>query len=171
MIQTAAALSTDLAFNIHYIASAATLTVNTNPVDVSVKLAGKLTPDAFKGSFFESASQLQYADKVKVSFNVKDSYRAHFVLIKGLLEFHRSSSFAFTFDKKEGTFDVTTTVSGADQPLDELGRFLKKIGTWLDQELSFRKQLKDMIAFEKEYRNRLALVYASGEGYTLTDVR
>lgn len=172
MIQTAAALSQDGAFNIHDIASAATLTVNADPIDAGVKLtATSLTPDTLKGSFFESATQLQYGGKVKVSFAVKDSYRIHFTLIKGLLEFHRTSGFVFTFNRQAGTFDFTTPASAIGQPLEELGRFLKKIGTWLDQELSFKKQLKEMIAFEKEYRNRLAQVYASGEGYTLTDVR
>lgn len=169
MTQTAAALSTDRALNIHELPSATTLFVSTT-TDNAVSPARKeplnelVLPD---GAFYKSESQLRYGDKVKFSFSIKDTYRSHFILIKGLLEFHRAPEFVFSFNKHDGTFDVATPSSGISQPLEELNRFLKKIATWLDQEISFKKQLKDMMAFEHEYRAKLAKVYAGGDGFTL----
>lgn len=180
MTQTAAALSTEQALNLSQ-SPTSPLTVLTSG-NTTKALSGR-SPKSRKhqvteskpeitnkvqvdGQFYTSTSQLSYGDKVKLSFSVKEAYRAHFTLIKGLLDFHRAPAYTFTFDKTEGTFDVVTG-TGATLAIEELYRFLSKIATWLDQELSFKKQLKEMIAFEREYRAKLAKVYANSEGYTL----
>jgi hypothetical protein len=126
--------------------------------------------EASHGGFYVTVSQLQYGDKVKVSYVVSDAYRSHFILIKGLLEFHRAAAYAFSFNRQDGTFEVTLSTGRLSNPLEELTRFLKKINAWLDQELSFKRQLKEMRAFEQEYRAKLAAIYAGGEGYTLSPI-
>lgn len=120
-------------------------------------------PVFYAGEYFNSVSQLKYADRLKVTFEVSTDYRKQFVLIKGLLEFHRLPDFSITYDREAGTLEVTTFSSGQA----ELLSFLGKISGWIKQELSFRQQLKEMISFEREYRQKLAKVYAGGEGFTL----
>jgi hypothetical protein len=170
MTQTAAALSTDRALNIHELTSSTTLFVNaTTPEGFSIPLRHEplnesAVPD---GTFYRSESQLKYEDKVKVSFSVKEAYRTHFILIKGLLEFHRPPGLVFSYNKQEGTFDVATTSSGVSQSLEALNKFLRKVAAWLDQEISFKRQLKEMMSFEREYRAKLAKIYAGGDGFTL----
>ena len=117
----------------------------------------------FEGKYFVSVSQLQYGDRLKIAFQVKEPYRRDFVLIKGLLEFHRLSDFAFSYNRNEGTLDVTLSIVKQE----ELLKFLKKISLWIDQELSFKHQLKEMISFEREYRKKLASIYSGGDGFTL----
>ena len=170
MTQTAAALSTEHALNIHEYSSAATLTAHapTRPaVGQGIKSA---QPETGKGGFYEAISQLQYGDKVKLIYAVNPAYQSHFVLIKGLLEFHRAPGYTFLFKREEATFEVTLPAVRLSKPLDEFTNFLKKINLWLNQELSFKRQLKEMRAFELAYRAKLAKVYADGEGYTLRPV-
>jgi hypothetical protein len=170
MTQTASALSTDHALNIHPLPSSATLFVKATTT-VSLTKSGQPEPlneiAVPDGTFYKSETQLKYGDKVKLSFSVKETYRTHFVLIKGLLEFHRPPGFVFAYNKQEGTFEVTTSSAGISQPLESLNKFLRKVAAWLDQEISFKRQLKDMMAFEREYRAKLAKVYAGGDGFTL----
>ncbi|MGC3946229.1 MAG: hypothetical protein QM762_17220 [Chryseolinea sp.] len=117
----------------------------------------------FEGKYFSSVSQLQYGDRIKISFDINRLYQKDFVLIKGLLEFHRLPDFAFSYNRQHGSLDVTT----ASSRQNELNKFLKKVSVWIDQEFSFKRQLKEMISFEREYQKKLAKVYAGGEGYTL----
>ena len=117
----------------------------------------------FQGAYFNSAAQLQYGDRLKVVFEIKTSHLKDFVLIKGLLEFHRLPEFTFTYNRQDGTFDAT--ISKTNQT--ELLRFLRKVSIWIDQEFSFKNQLKEMISFEREYRKKLAAVYSGGDGFTL----
>ena len=168
MTQTAAALSTGRALNIHEGPSSNTFFVSDTATDTSAPVRQELlkTSEISDGTFYSYESQLRYGDKVKLSFAVKEAYRTHFILIKGLLEFHRTPAFVFSFNKQDGTFEVTTGSAGISPPND-INKFLKKIAAWLDQEISFKRHLKDMMAFEREYRAKLAKVYAGGDGFTL----
>jgi hypothetical protein len=170
MTQTAAALSNDHALNIHELPSTTTLFVKTTTTE-SLTKSGQQEPlnevAISDGTFYRSETQLKYGDKVKLSFSVKETYRTHFILIKGLLEFHRPPGFVFSYNKQESTFEVTASSAGILQPLESLNKFLRKVAAWLDQEISFKRQLKDMMAFEREYRAKLAKVYAGGDGFTL----
>jgi len=160
MKQAATALATHHAFNIQ---EPTVLTVHAT--ERSNRISDSHKTDVNGNGFYNEASQLQYGDKIKLSYVINESYKAHFVLIKGLIEFHRSPGNSFSFDRQAGTFDIT--LSSASSTLEDLTKFLRKIAVWLDQELSFKKQLKEMIAFEREYRAKVAKVYAGGEGYTI----
>jgi hypothetical protein len=163
MTQIAAAWSTDHALNIHE-DSAATLNVHSSPAKATDRTyANHAESTLYQGRFYRATSQLKYSDRLKVSFSVNETTRQHFILIKGLLEFHRNPGVVFTFNKAEGTFEATT---GALQE-NELNGYLRKISAWIEQELSFRKRLKDMLSFEREYRAKLATVYSGVEGFTL----
>ncbi|HTF18847.1 MAG TPA: hypothetical protein VK658_12285 [Chryseolinea sp.] len=176
MTQTATALSNDGALDIHKLTPSSTSTLSISATTTERASTSAKPPQSFRnssspeGSFYQGTSQLKYGDKAKFSFAVTESYRAHFILIKGLLEFHRAPEFVFSFNKQDNTFEVTSVFAGISQPLDELNKFLKKIAVWLDQELSFKRQLKEMMAFEREYRAKLAKVYSGGDGFTLIRV-
>lgn len=166
MAQTATAWSTEHALNVHNVANKSTLSVHS----AITKISGNaelpfldLDSDLADGKFYRPTSKLKYSDRVKISFAVADAYRNDFITIKGLLEFHRTPDLVFSYNKSEGSFDVTT----AWLDHKELFKFLRKISVWLDQELSFKRQLKEMMAFEREYRARMATVYAGGDGFTL----
>jgi len=163
MTQIAAVWSTDHALNIHE-DSAATLTVHSSSIKATdPTYADHAAPALYQSRFYRATSQLKYSDRLKVSFSVDETNRQHFILIKGLLEFHRNPGVVFTFNKTEGTFDATTSALQEN----ELNVYLQKISAWIEQELSFKKRLKDMLSFEREYRAKLATVYAGGEGFTL----
>jgi hypothetical protein len=166
MTQTAAAMSTGHALNIHEYSPAVILTAHTSSRPAVAPAKPAHTPST-DDAFYVPVSQLHYSDKVKLSFLINDTYQSHFVLIKGLLEFHRAPGYVFLFKRDEAAFEVTLPVVRLSYPLDEFADFLKKINIWLNQELSFKRQLKAMRAFELEYRAKRAKVYADGEGYTL----
>jgi hypothetical protein len=158
MNQTAAALPLEQALNIHH--NTPTFSVSQSVAEGAEEVKDISLND---GSFYNQTSQLQYGDRVKISFSVAARYAAHFILIKGLLEFHRAPEYTIAFRKSDATFEVTTAV----QHLPRLNKFLAKVAVWLDQELSFKAQLKEVLAFEQEYRAKLAKVYAAQDTFTL----
>jgi len=164
MAQTATSWSSTHALNIHELESS-TLTVHpiTSQTPTAEATLAQEAPALFTGAFFRATSQLTYGQRVKISFAVTEAHYQNFILIKGNLEFHRSPDMVISYNRSEGTFDVTT----GRQNQQELNKFLGKISAWLDQELSFKRQLKQMMAFEHEYRAKLATVYAGGDGFTL----
>ncbi|MEJ1238711.1 hypothetical protein WBG78_11305 [Chryseolinea sp. T2] len=166
MTKSAIAWTTGHALNI-YANQSTPLTIHSVKEELrELQVSAKAEIDStfFEGTYFNSVSQLQYGDRLKVVFEVRNLHQRDFVLIKGLLEFHRLPEFVFAYNKEERTFDAT--ISKVNQA--ELIRFLGKVTTWINQEFSFRTHLKGMISFEREYREKLAKVYTGGDGYTLS---
>lgn len=163
MTQTATALSAEQVLNVHK----TTLKINTQLTQTAnvTKLPEPSKLASAEGAFYSNTSWLSYGDKVKLSFAINEAYLSHFVLIKGLLEFHRPAAFSISYNKADKSFDVVTSASVLHVK-DEVSKYLRQISVWLEQEISFRSQLKEMISFERDYRARLAKVYQNSEGYT-----
>jgi len=161
MTKTAAAWSTEHALNIQEVVASSLSIHNSETTEAPSAIVA--TSELFQGAYYRATSQLKYSDRLKVSLSVDESHRQHFILIKGLLEFHRSAGFVFSFNKRDGTFDVTTSA----QQEAELNVYLRKISAWIGQELAFKRRLKEMLAFEREYRAKLAKVYTDSDGFTL----
>jgi hypothetical protein len=106
--------------------------------------------------FYRPLSIFKYGDRVKVSFALRQPYAAHYVLSKGLLEFHRSTDFVFDYNRIDRSFHVSIRI----EYLESLRKFLGNISIWLDEELYFRSALKEIIAFEKTYKSKMEEVYA-----------
>lgn len=164
MTKSALAWSTGHALDIYSNSStplAITSNDDTNLLRVSPEPV--IDPSFYAGEYFSSVSHLKYADRLKITFEISNDHRKDFVLIKGLLEFHRLPDFSIAYNKEAATLEITASSSRQS----ELLSFLRKISGWIKQELSFKRQLKEMISFEREYRQKLAKVYEGGEGFTL----
>ncbi|MEO5980623.1 MAG: hypothetical protein ABIS36_11285 [Chryseolinea sp.] len=110
-----------------------------------------------KSGFFKLSSLFYYADRIKISFTLNESYAAHYVLVKGLLEFHRSKDYKITYKSEEKTFDLSV----GSNLLDGAHQFLENVTVWVDHELDFKLKLKKIIEFESDYKRQAAEVYRS----------
>ncbi len=106
--------------------------------------------------FYEPHAIFYYGDRLRISFRVRPQYAGHFILIKGLLEFHRSGNFAFSYRRSDASFDATINTNHAE----DLSAFLKTLSGWLDQEIRYKSVLKTVLEFERSYKSRMAEVYA-----------
>src|SRR5690349_24621846 len=118
MTKSAVAWSTGHALNI-YSNPTTPLSIHTLKDDsAALQLPNeRKQPTFFEGTYFSSISQLQYGDRLKITFEVAESYRKDFILVKGLLEFHRLSDFTFTYNRGEGTLDVTLSITKQEELL------------------------------------------------------
>jgi hypothetical protein len=132
------------------------LTANTNILSLNTANESKpLNLDL--PMFIQTSQQFSYNDRIRVIFNISDEWKQHFILIKGLIEFSRGQNFSFTYDKTTGSLQTDFHVENANL----LENFLKGIEAWLVKEVTFRKALKDVLAFEEHYKKRSALVYSA----------
>jgi hypothetical protein len=95
--------------------------------------------------------------RIHLSFVVAPEYKTSFGLLKGLIDFHRSPNFSFTFDRSQHRVDVT--VADEDQHL--LTSFLQSVHTRLTDELSFKANLKKILQFESDYKRKKDFLYNS----------
>jgi hypothetical protein len=141
MTQTASALSTRQSL---HISTDSTLTINTNTREKHQLGDASLSND----TFYPQSPAFYYNERLRLGFIVNEKYAAHFILIKGLIEFHRSGNFKFAYNIKEKSFEVDILSS----ELEKLNSFLEKIRQWLNQEIKFKAALKNVIAFENRYK-------------------
>lgn len=106
--------------------------------------------------FAESANAFTYNNRIRFSFRAGLNEKL-FVLLKGLIEFHRPKNFLFKYDKAERSIEAD--VHEGDYAA--LKKFLANINHWLNKELGFRSALKDALAFEARYKAERAAVYGS----------
>lgn len=108
-----------------------------------------------ESSLYSQTPLFFYKERVHLKFQVKTVYAPHFILVKGLLEFHRPKDFRFVFNVDEKSFEIDIKVS----QLGFLEVFLDKIYTWLNRELAFKSVLKQVVAFEKRYKTESEKLY------------
>ena len=121
------------------------VSVNTHPTESNLP------------AFVKSSRQLEYNDKVHLSFEVIERFQPYYILIKGLIDFHRPKELFFSFDRVGSSFEVK--VSNQDA-LKVIG-FLQNVHSWLVQEVQFKTALKKVIAFEKQYNADRQALYGS----------
>ena len=110
----------------------------------------------FENVLFDRVLPLFYETRVHLSLSVSDDFKGNFVLIKGLIEFHRSKDlhFEYKFSQRLVQIDVE-----ADQ-LQSLQLFLQWISASFLREIDFKKNLKAVLEFENRYKIARAEVYA-----------
>jgi hypothetical protein len=125
-----------------------------NPSDHSLpSVAGS---SVIENILFSKASPLFYKTKVHFSFSLSEEFRKNFVMIKGLIEFHRSKNFSFEYNFAQKAIETDIEVS----QVEDLRAFLHDVSIWLRQEIKFKETLKIILDFENRYKVAKAEVYA-----------
>lgn len=109
-----------------------------------------------ENALFKKISPFYYKDRVRVTLLVNDQFRRDYVLLKGIIEFHRTRNLVFTYDLEHRSLSID--INKAD--LDELRNFLSLAGKLLVKEKQFRHALRVAVEFEKRYRLEAESVYA-----------
>ena len=105
---------------------------------------------------FNKVSPLFYKTRMHFSFSLSEEFKKNFVLIKGLIEFHRSKNFSFEYNFAQKAIETDIEVS----QLEDLRAFLHDVSIWLRQEIKFKETLKVILDFENRYKVSKAEVYA-----------
>ena len=105
---------------------------------------------------FSKVSPLFYKTRVHFSFSLSGEFKKNFVLIKGLIEFHRSRNFSFEYNFAQKAIETDIEI----RQLEDLRAFLHDVSIWLRQEIKFKETLKIIIDFENRYKVAKAEVYA-----------
>jgi len=117
-----------------------------NPSDQSGARNNSFEP--IKSELFDEVVPFYYNGRIRISFSTADTYKRNFILIKGLIEFHRPKWLGFNYDKKQ--HGIETDIPAAQ--LDELATFVTMVTMWLKKEIQFQYALKRAIVFEKRYK-------------------
>lgn len=117
--------------------------------------------------FIRNHYRLTYNNKTRFTFFVREEFRSHFALLRGLIEFNRGNRFSFLYNREAASLDVDVATEDVQSLLD----FLHSIHSNLEGEIAFKSALKKVISFEREYRKLQAKVYAGifVPGITLND--
>ena len=110
---------------------------------------------AIENILFDKVTALYYKKRVRLSFSLSEEFKKHFVMIRGLIEFHRSKSFSFHYDGKQKAFETDVD----ETQLKHLQSFFNKVSSWLKEEIRFKKALKIVLEFEHRYKIEKASVY------------
>lgn len=105
---------------------------------------------------FNKVTSLYYKKRVRLSISLSDEFKKHFVMMRGLIEFHRSKSLSFYYDVKQKTFEADIDVN----QLNHLQSFFNKVSLWLKEEIRFKEALKIVLEFEHRYKIESASAYA-----------
>lgn len=132
------------------------LTLSDNSGTVTVPAHRLAVPiDITRNTLFEGASSFSYNERVRFSLSIREDYKKDFVLIRGLIEFHRTRNLKFTFDKRNRSIETDIH----SDKLADLHAFLVMITDWLKKEKQFRLALKIVRAFEDRHRLESESVY------------
>jgi hypothetical protein len=104
---------------------------------------------------FGKVSPFYYRTRARLTFAISDGFRAHFIMIKGLIEFNRSKHFFFQYDAKQRIIETDLDVT----QIGELQLFLNRITTLLKQEIQFKRALKLVLDLEHRYKVEMEGVY------------
>jgi hypothetical protein len=107
-------------------------------------------------AFIRNHYRLTYNNKTRFTFFIREEYRRHFALLRGLIEFNRGNRFSFLYNREAASLDIDVLTEDV-QPLID---FLHSIQSNLEGEIAFKSALKNVISFEREYRKLQAKVYA-----------
>ena len=157
MSQTASVLSSEQSLYI------STAEVSLAPVKNSEAVSTSLNFVFEENGFYIPSTAFGYNDRVSLAFQVKEAFAAHFILIKGLIEFNRSKDLKFAFDRDEKSFEIDLEAA----QLDTLNDFLAHIHGLLQKEIQFKAVLKKVIAFENQYKALRDEVYGEQQAVVI----
>jgi hypothetical protein len=150
MVQTAATILTGN----QYLQLADSENENISP-DFSIITEKDDRFSSLEKTVFKQVSPFYYRTRARLAFAIADEFRAHFVMIKGLIEFNRSKHFYFQYDAKQRIVETDLDVT----QLDALQVFLNRVTTLLKQEIQFKHALKLVLDFEHRYKAEMEGVY------------
>src|SRR5688572_1035468 len=101
-------------------------------------------PSVIENILFRKVSPLFYKTRVHLSFSLSEEFKRNFVLIKGLIEFHRSRHFSFEYNFAQKAIEADIEIS----QFGELQAFLHDVSIWLKREIKFKHTLKIILEFE-----------------------
>lgn len=116
-----------------------------------------------ENGFYLPSTAFGYNDRVSLAFQLKEAFAAHFILIKGLIEFNRSKDLKFVFNRDEKSFEIDLEAA----QLDTLNNFLGHIHALLQKEIQFKAVLKKVIAFENQYKALRDEVYGEQQAVAI----
>ena len=105
--------------------------------------------------FYDQPSTFYYKERARLHFAVADEFSKHFILIKGLIEFSRSSSLKFSFIADQKRIEINLEVN----QFEELNQLFLTVHTEMLKEIRFKAALKKAIEFEQRYKQEAAKVY------------
>jgi hypothetical protein len=94
------------------------------------------------------AGKLHYKDRLVLKFSLRADYDSHFILLKGLFEFGKSSSLFITANRTDKTFTVEVSAEQAEGSI----AYFKNVINWFSREIKFKAALKQVIAWEQKVR-------------------
>ena len=105
---------------------------------------------------FSKTSPLFYKTRAYFSFSLSEEFKKNFVMIRGLIEFHRPRNFSFEYNSAQKAIETDIEVNH----LEDLRVFLHDVSIWLVQEIKFKETLKIILDFEHRYKVARSEVYA-----------
>lgn len=111
--------------------------------------------DVSHNALFRKVTHFYYNTRIRLSFSVSETYKSQYVLIRGMIEFHRPKHFVFSYNKEQRLIEIDINVN----ELGELELFLSKVLVWLKKENQFRFALKIALEFETRYKLENERVY------------
>lgn len=94
------------------------------------------------------AGKLHYKDRLVLKFALSPDYASHFVLLRGLFDFGKSSGLIITSDRTAKTFMVEVSAEQAEGSI----AYFESIVTWLSREIKFKAALRRVILWEEKVR-------------------
>lgn len=108
-----------------------------------------------ENKLFSTVTPLFYRERLRITLEVSEYFKSKMALIRGVVEFNRSSRFLFKYDLNKRT--IETDIHPAN--VDALKSFFIDVLKLIEDEIRFKKALKDVIAFETEYKRLSTNVY------------
>jgi len=109
----------------------------------------------FENPLFKQISSFYYHNRLRLSLTLSEQHKYDFVLIKGLIEFHRPRNLNFFYDRKNSSFETDIY----EHETTELRSFLGNVAEWLKKEKQFKLALKMILDLERRYRLERDSVY------------
>jgi len=112
-------------------------------------------PELFENWLFHTISLFFSDGRVHLTLSVSDKFKQDFILIRGLVEFHRPKHLLFSYDAKHRSVGIDITLNQFGQ----LRTFLSQVFEWVVKEKQFRYALKLAIEMENRYRLERDSIY------------
>jgi hypothetical protein len=111
--------------------------------------------DLDENTIFRAFSVFYYGNNARMSFSISDNTKTHYGLLKGLIEFYRSKQLQFHFIKEENEIQIDVNV----ELLENVHNLISLVSKKIQEELAFKRTLKNVIAFEAIYKSEKAKAY------------
>jgi hypothetical protein len=126
---------------------------NSNSSEKAERIVQELTSEV---DFIQSTNAFFYNNRVRLTITSKASL-PDFILLKGLIEFHRSRYFIFTYNKQLRTIEADLPES----EFESFKSFFQSLSRWFREEQKFKSVLRNIIDFELKYKTQRNQLYSA----------